>query len=30
VFLSSPFAYVLMKGDKKDKAIEEADTSKKK
>ena len=28
VFLSSPFAYVLMKGDKKDKAIEE-NTSKK-
>jgi SecD/SecF fusion protein len=30
VFLSSPFAYVLMKGDKKDKAIEESNDSKKK
>jgi SecD/SecF fusion protein len=30
VFLSSPFAYVLMKGDKKDKAIEEANEGKKK
>ena len=30
VFLSSPFAYVLMKGSKKDKAIEEAADSKKK
>ena len=30
VFLSSPFAYVLMKGDKKDKEIEEAADSKKK
>jgi len=29
VFLSSPFAYVLMKGDKKDKAIEESNDSKK-
>ena len=30
VFLSSPFAYVLMKGDKKDKAIEETNDSKRK
>jgi len=30
VFLSSPFAYVLMKGDKKDKAIEESSDTKKK
>ncbi len=30
VFLSSPFAYVLMKGDKKDKQIDEENTSKKK
>ena len=30
VFLSSPFAYVLMKGNKKDKAIEEENDSKKK
>ena len=30
VFLSSPFAYVLMKGDKKDKQIAEENTSKKK
>ncbi len=30
VFLSSPFAYVLMKGSKKDKAIEESNDSKKK
>jgi SecD/SecF fusion protein len=30
VFLSSPFAYVLMKGSEKDKAIEEANDSKKK
>ena len=30
VFLSSPFAYVLMKGSKKDKEIEEAADSKKK
>lgn len=30
VFLSSPFAYVLMKGGKKDKQIEETDNSKKK
>ena len=30
VFLSSPFAYVLMKGDKKDKQNEEESTSKKK
>ena len=29
VFLSSPFAYVLMKGDKKDKQIAEEDTKKK-
>ena len=29
VFLSSPFAYVLMKGDKKDQAIEESNDSKK-
>ena len=30
VFLSSPFAYILMKGDKKDKQIAEESTSKKK
>ena len=30
VFLSSPFAYVLMKGSKKDKAIEESNDGKKK
>ncbi len=30
VFLSSPFAYMLMKGDKKDKEIAEESTSKKK
>ena len=30
VFLSTPFAYVLMKGNKKDKQIEEESTSKKK
>ena len=30
VFLSSPFAYILMKGDKKDKAVEEAPDNKKK
>ena len=30
VFLSTPFAYMLMKGDKKDKAIAEEGTSKKK
>ena len=30
VFLSTPFAYVLMKGNKKDKQIEEEDTTKKK
>ena len=30
VFLSSPFAYVLMKGDKKDKQIDEESSSKKK
>ena len=30
VFLSSPFAYILMKGDKKDKQIAETDTKKKK
>ena len=30
VFLSSPFAYVLMKGDKKDKQIDEESNSKKK
>ena len=30
VFLSSPFAYVLMKGDKKDKEIAQDNTSKKK
>ena len=30
VFLSSPFAYILMKGDQKDKAIAEESTSKKK
>ena len=30
VFLSSPFAYILMKGGKKDKAIEEASDNKKK
>jgi hypothetical protein len=30
VFLSSPFAYVLMKGNKKDQEIAEENTSKKK
>ena len=30
VFLSSPFAYILMKGDKKDKSVEEAPDNKKK
>jgi preprotein translocase subunit SecF len=30
VFLSSPFAYVLMGGNKKDKQIAEEDTTKKK
>jgi len=30
VFLSTPFAYILMKGDKKDKEIADANTSKKK
>jgi SecD/SecF fusion protein len=29
VFLSTPFAYVLMKGNKKDKQIEAEDTKKK-
>ena len=30
VFLSTPFAYILMKGDKKDKSVEETATSRKK
>jgi preprotein translocase subunit SecF len=30
VFLSTPFAYVLMKGNKKDKQIEEENAPKKK